>query len=145
MGNGITGWGYEGRTVADLVAFARAKGAEWVVDVRLNPISRKPGFSKKALGAALAAEGLQYLHLPALGNPKDNRAGFADVAGADGRVARRRYRAEVIESPGARAALHRLAELDVQGGAVLLCFEADARTCHRADVERALRATSLAA
>lgn len=145
MGNGITGWGYEGRTVADLVAFARAMGAEWVVDVRLNPISRKPGFSKKALTAALAAEGLQYLHLPALGNPKDNRAGFADATGADGRHARERYRSEVIDTERAAAALEHLRTLETNGGAVLLCFEADARTCHRAEVERALHVLSLAA
>jgi hypothetical protein len=55
MGSGITGWGCEGRSVADLVEFARAMGAAWIVDVRLNPISRKPGLSKRALAQALDA------------------------------------------------------------------------------------------
>jgi uncharacterized protein (DUF488 family) len=61
MGSGIAGWGYEGRTVADLVEFTRAMGAEWVVDVRLNPLSRKPGFSKRALATDLAAAALDRL------------------------------------------------------------------------------------
>ncbi len=144
MGNGITARGYEGRTVADLVDFARSMGAEWVVDVRLNPISRKAGFSKKSLAATLAAAGLQYLHLPGLGNPKDNRAGFADGTGADGRLARDRYRTEVITTEVGEVGLERLAEPRTDGGGILLCFEADARTCHRAEVELALHAMSVA-
>jgi uncharacterized protein (DUF488 family) len=144
MGSGITGWGYEGRTVADLVEFSRAMGTKWVVDVRLNPLSRKPGFSKRALAEALAEEGLHYLHLPELGNPKDNRADFADAAGAAGSRARERYRAEVLSTESATAALDRLAELGANGGAVLLCFEAEGRHCHRAEVQRALVESNVA-
>jgi uncharacterized protein (DUF488 family) len=144
MGSGITGWGYEGRTVADLVEFSRTMGAEWVVDVRLNPLSRKPGFSKRALATALAEQGLRYLHLPELGNPKDNRAGFADAAGAAGRTARERYSTEVLSTESATAALDRLTELGANGGAVLLCFEAERRHCHRTEVQRALVESSVA-
>lgn len=138
MGSGIAGWGYEGRTVADLVEFTRSMGAEWVVDVRLNPLSRKPGFSKRALAAALAEHGLHYLHLPELGNPKDNRAGFADVEGVAGGEARERYRTEVLATDLAAAALDRLTELGARDGAVLLCFEAETLQCHRAEIQRAL-------
>ncbi|MFE2500029.1 DUF488 family protein [Streptomyces scopuliridis] len=45
-----------------------------VADVRLTPISRKPGFSKTRLPHALDEAGITYTHLRALGNPKDNRA-----------------------------------------------------------------------
>ena len=138
MGSGIAGWGYEGRTVADLVAFTHASAAGWVVDVRLNPLSRKPGFSKRALAAALTEQGLNYLHLPELGNPKDNRAGFADVDGVAGDEARERYRTEVLATDSAVAALARLMELGARDGAVLLCFEAEAGQCHRSEVQRAL-------
>jgi len=144
MGSGIAGWGYEGRTVADLVEFSRAMGAEWVVDVRLNPLSRKAGFSKRALAAALAEQGLHYLHLPELGNPKDNRAGFADIGGVAGSSARERYRTEVLTSDSAKAALDRLTTLGASAGAVLLCFEAETRQCHRAEVQRALLEASVA-
>ncbi|MDQ3504076.1 MAG: DUF488 domain-containing protein [Actinomycetota bacterium] len=47
-----------------------------LLDVRLNAISRKPGFSKKRLTAALAAVGIGYRHARALGNPRDNREPF---------------------------------------------------------------------
>ncbi len=47
-----------------------------LVDVRLTPLSRKPGMSKRQLADALTAVGVEYLHLPALGNPRDNRDAF---------------------------------------------------------------------
>src|SRR5665647_729111 len=73
----LYGWGYAGHSVDDLVAFAQTRGVHAVVDVRLNPVSRKRGFSKRLLAAALEDAGLAYVHLPALGNPRDNRDGFA--------------------------------------------------------------------
>ena len=145
MGSGITGWGYEGRTVADLVEFTRAMVAEWVVDVRLTPLSRKPGFSKRALAAALTEAGIQYLHLPALGNPRDNRAGFADANGPQGQAARARYASEVLATDAAREALDQLRALGARGRVVLFCFEADGRCCHRTEVLHAVNATGLRA
>ncbi|PPJ18215.1 hypothetical protein C5E45_10195 [Nocardia nova] len=38
-------------------------GVATVVDVRLTPISRKPGLSKTKLSAALAEAGIRYVHL----------------------------------------------------------------------------------
>src|SRR5215475_5885808 len=73
----IVGVGYEGRTIDDFVVDLAARGVEVLADVRLTPISRKKGFSKRQLAQALAAVGITYQHLPELGNPKDNRAGFA--------------------------------------------------------------------
>ncbi|NYI42613.1 DUF488 domain-containing protein [Demequina lutea] len=145
MGSGITGWGYEGRTVADLVEFARAMGAAWIVDVRLNPISRKAGFSKRALAQAVADAGLDYLHLPALGNPRDNRAAFADASGPQGAAARARYTSEVLATDAAAEALNQVRALGAHDGVVLVCFEADGRCCHRTEVLHALNAARLAA
>jgi hypothetical protein len=36
--------------------------------------------SKRKLAAALADAGIDYMHLPALGNPKDNRQPFRTAA-----------------------------------------------------------------
>ena len=44
-------------------------GVERLIDVRELPISRRRGFAKTALGEALAAEGVEYLHMRSLGNP----------------------------------------------------------------------------
>lgn len=137
MGVGISGWGYEGQQVEDLVAAARAANAQWIVDVRLTPISRKRGFSKTALSNALSVAGLNYLHLPELGNPRDNRAAFADINGLEGRAARQRFEDEVLANPDATAALARVADLGLTEGVVLVCFEADARCCHRTEVANA--------
>ena len=42
-GAGLVGVGYEGLTVGELVARLEAMGVTRLVDVRLTPISRKPG------------------------------------------------------------------------------------------------------
>ncbi|MDG4769766.1 DUF488 domain-containing protein [Solwaraspora sp. WMMD792] len=59
---GLIGIGYEGRSVDGLIAELRAAGVSRLVDVRLTPISRKPGFSKSALAKALNAAGIAYEH-----------------------------------------------------------------------------------
>lgn len=138
--HGVTGWGYEGRSVDDLVKDALREGIVTVVDVRLNPISRKRGLSKTALAASLAAAGVEYVHLRALGNPKDNRAGFADTSTAEGQDARHRFQAEVLATLDAQNALHTIEQLQRRGPVLLLCFEATERCCHRALILDALHA-----
>ena len=56
----IVSTGYEGRSIEDFVRAMKRNRVELVVDVRLNAVSRKRGFSKTALTAALAAEGIGY-------------------------------------------------------------------------------------
>jgi uncharacterized protein (DUF488 family) len=125
--------GYEGMEVEHFLAAVHLHGIQTVVDVRELPLSRKPGFSKKALSAHLMHAGLQYSHLPALGCP---------------RAIRHRYRAD---GDWARYETAFLAHLKVQGSALaalsskvsespsaLLCFEADAQHCHRTMVAAAI-------
>lgn len=66
--------GYEGRDVDGLLASLRLHHVDVLVDARLIPLSRKPGLSKKGLATTLGTHGIRYLHLRALGDPKDNRA-----------------------------------------------------------------------
>ncbi|MCC3314739.1 DUF488 domain-containing protein [Nocardia africana] len=126
--------GYEGRRADELVAILTEAGVATVVDVRLTPISRKPGLSKTKLSAALGQAGIRYVHLRELGNPRDNRDGFR-VGDAD---ARDRY-AHVLESPEGADALHSVRTLMAQGPVALLCFEHDHTTCHRHMVADAVR------
>ncbi len=65
--NPIISLGYEGRDATDLIEQLRASGVAALVDVRLTPLSRKPGLSKKRLAAALEEAGIAYVHLPQLG------------------------------------------------------------------------------
>ena len=55
--------GYEGRQLDEFIAELVDRRVEVVFDVRENAISRKPGFSKRRLGEALAAAGIEYQHL----------------------------------------------------------------------------------
>src|SRR4051794_20207544 len=61
--------GYEGTTIGEFIAALEAAGVERVIDVRALPLSRRPGFSKSPLRAALEEMGIEYLHLKALGTP----------------------------------------------------------------------------
>ena len=65
--------GYEKARLADVVAALAAAGVATLIDVRDRPISRRPGFSKRQLAAAVEAAGIRYLHLQALGTPPEGR------------------------------------------------------------------------
>ena len=125
------GWGYEGKSVSDLIDECRRKRAGTVVDVRLNAISRKKGFSKTSLSKALADAGISYVHLRSLGNPKDNRPGFAHPGTVEGRRAHERFRREVLESDAALEQLSAAEEFLAHGNVVFLCFEDAPGCCHR--------------
>jgi uncharacterized protein (DUF488 family) len=125
----LIGVGYQGRTVDDLVAHLAAMGVARVVDVRLNPISRKPGLSKTALACALAAAGIDYEHHRELGNPKANRSGFAGSS-EDRRRARDHY-AGLLDAPAADEALDAIVDAARRELVAVLCFEADQSRCHR--------------
>jgi len=66
--------GYEGATVAEFVSALQKAQVERVIDVRALPLSRRPGFSKSSLRAALEEAGIEYLHFKALGTPAEGRA-----------------------------------------------------------------------
>jgi uncharacterized protein (DUF488 family) len=134
---GVMTVGYQGRGVDELLDALTGAGVRTVVDVRLTPLSRKPGLSKTRLAAALSAAGIDYLHLPQLGNPRDNRAGYrsADIQAIE------RFRAQ-LGSPSAVEALEQLRKLAAATVIALLCFERDAATCHRALIGEAITAAA---
>lgn len=138
----IVGVGYEGCDLADFVRALNGDRVSVVIDVRLTPISRKTGFSKKALARALADAGIRYEHYPALGNPKDNRPGFAGSAN-DLEHARQTFADAVLTTPDAQHAMNTIAEQAACERVALLCFEADTTRCHRAliidEVRRRIR------
>ncbi|HET7282589.1 MAG TPA: DUF488 domain-containing protein, partial [Sphingomicrobium sp.] len=65
--------GYEGATVGEFLAALKQAGIGRVIDVRALPLSRRPGFSKTALRAALEESEIEYVHLKALGTPPEGR------------------------------------------------------------------------
>jgi len=119
--------GYEGRTINDVLDALRGARVSLLIDVRAVAQSRKPGFSKRQLAAALDQAGIAYVHLQGLGTPKPGR---------DAVRAGHPERMEVIfrehmTSGRAQVALAQAKDLVRQKPACLLCFERDHATCHR--------------
>lgn len=134
----IEGIGYEGQTIDALVSKLRIRGVETLVDVRLNAISRKRGFSKRALAAALEDAGIAYVHMPVLGNQRDNRAGYGELDSPLARQVRERFTAE-LQAEAALEALEELANLARTGPVAVFCYEADEQHCHREQVLEQVR------
>ena len=65
--------GYEKTLLRDVVGTLTAAGVATLIDVRDRPISRRPGFSKRQLAAAVEEAGMRYVHLQALGTPPEGR------------------------------------------------------------------------
>ena len=128
--------GYERATPPALLAALRAAGVRRVVDVRALANSRRPGFAKRALSAALAEAGIDYTHLPALGTPPEGREA---VRGGRPEEMRRIF-ARRLAGTEAQAALAALGEAARREPVCLLCLEADPRNCHRALVAEAVAA-----
>ncbi len=115
--------GYEGLALDELIARLGSHRIDRVIDVRELPLSRRPGFSKTPLGAALAAAGIDYVHLREAGNPYRR-----DKDHIERRALLARYRAHLN---AARATVRRVADVARDHRAALLCYEADVASCHR--------------
>ena len=119
--------GYESTTVAEFIAALREAGVERVIDVRALPLSRRPGFSKSPLGAALGEVGIEYVHLKALGTPADGRT--AARAGRHSDMAR--IYAGQLELPEAIAQSAQMLALAEEKPTAQLCMEREPAHCHR--------------
>lgn len=126
--------GYEKARLADVIATLTAAGVATLIDVRDRPLSRRPGFSRRQLEAAIQEAGMRYLSLRALGTPPE------------GREANRRREWDrfwrIVETrlagPEAELALHEAALIAKQSVSCLLCYEADWHICHRRRVAELL-------
>src|ERR1700757_5365340 len=65
--------GYEQTPQKAVLDELERAGVKLLVDVRAVPSSRRPGFSKNQLAAGLDERGIAYIHLKALGTPKEGR------------------------------------------------------------------------
>jgi uncharacterized protein (DUF488 family) len=119
--------GYEGATVGELIATLRHAGVERVIDVRALPLSRRPGFSKSPLRAALEEADIEYVHLKALGTPAEGRA----AARAGRHEDLERIYAGQLELPEAMAQTAQMLELARDKPSALLCMERNPAQCHR--------------
>ena len=119
--------GYEAATQPDFIATLKSAGVERVIDVRALPLSRRPGFSKTPLKNALAEEGIDYVHLKALGTPAEGREAARNGRHED----LKRIYARQLELPEAMVAAEQMKALAADKPSALLCFERDPAGCHR--------------
>ena len=120
--------GYEGATVREFITALQSAGVQRVIDVRALPLSRRPGFSKSPLRAALDEVGIEYVHLKALGTPLEGRT--AARAGRHSEMAR--IYASQLELPEAIAQSAQMLVFAREKPSALLCMERDQAICHRA-------------
>jgi uncharacterized protein (DUF488 family) len=119
--------GYEATTMADFLSALQQAGVERVIDVRALPLSRRPGFSKSPLRAALAEAGIDYVHLKSLGTPANGR----EAARAGRHEDLERIYAGQLDLPEAIVAAGQMRELAADKPSALLCYEREPAQCHR--------------
>src|SRR5256885_16681935 len=117
--------GYEKARLDDVVAALKGAGVATLIDVRGRPISRRPGFSKRQLAAALEEAGIGYVGLRALGTPPEGReAGRAGEWDRFWAIVEDR-----LASAEAALGFAGAAETAKAGPSCLLFYEADWRPC----------------
>ena len=119
--------GYEQATQAALIAALREAKVELLADIRYLPLSRRPGFSKNSLKAAVEEAGIAYRHFRDLGTPAEGRA----AARRGDRAELARVYAGQLELPQALAAMAELGASAQNKRVCLLCYERAAAECHR--------------
>lgn len=127
--------GYERhKDSSEFAQLLRAAGVERLIDVRELPISRRRGYAKTALGEAMEGEGIEYVHMRDLGNPKPYRDLYKSGEVEEGK----RLYTDYLHGEQ-REALERLASMLPEKKTVLMCVEHDAAVCHRTVILESLR------
>ncbi len=119
--------GYEGITIEPFIQALKKARVRRLADVRDLPLSRKKGFSKTLLASRLAEEGIVYLHVKPLGDPKPGR-----LAARRGDIADfKRIYTNHLRKNAAQTALSQLGAIVAQAKTCLLCYEYEPKNCHR--------------
>jgi len=126
--------GYEGVEINRFMSLLSEHGIETIVDVRELPLSRKRGFSKRALSLALDDHDIDYVHMVKLGCPRAVRNAYR--VDGDWKRYTKCFKRHLNGQMDAIAELAALAEVST---CALLCYEADFNFCHRSMVADAVR------
>lgn len=118
--------GYQGQNIDTFVQRLSSAGVELLVDVRALPLSRKPGFSKRALVGYLEQAGIEYVHFQKLGMPDHLRRQRHHLP--DNGPILDAYEALL---PGQDEHVDLVVQLIGDRRACLMCFESDESQCHR--------------
>jgi uncharacterized protein (DUF488 family) len=120
------------------LALVHTYGIERIVDIRSMPRSRhNPQFNETALAGSLAAEHLEYTHMPALGGL---RRAHKDSRNTGWRNESFRGYADYMQTEEFREGLEALIEMRRGKRVAIMCAEAVPWRCHRSLVADALDA-----
>jgi uncharacterized protein (DUF488 family) len=123
--------GYEQAKPAAVMRELKHAKIDLVVDTRAVAASRRPGFSKRQLAAALAEEGIGYVHLQKLGTPAEGRQ--AARAGDYDRLWKI-YDKHMQQAESQQALGELLALIKSKKRIALLCYCRDPKACHRSRI-----------
>jgi uncharacterized protein (DUF488 family) len=129
--------GYTGRKTEDIIDVLHKNGVRTLVDIRQNPVSMyRPELSKNNLANLLAKHGLNYIHFPQLGVPRDIRA--MAIESGTRNIIWDWYDEHVIgDFFGSGRNLHFFLNC-VDHPVALMCTEIDPQECHRHRLSLAL-------
>jgi uncharacterized protein (DUF488 family) len=124
--------GHSTHELGQFIELLRGAGVRCVADVRTMPRSRtNPQFNTDVLPAALAAHGIGYEHVAALGGLRSRQRSVAEDTNAYWDNASFHNYADYAMSEAFAAGLARLRELAAQAPTALMCAEALWWRCHR--------------
>jgi uncharacterized protein (DUF488 family) len=124
--------GHSRRSFEEFLAVLHAATVAAVADIRRFPASRRvPHFNAEALAPALAAAGIAYRHIPALGGRRGPRRDGMPSPHTLWREPGFRNYADYAETPAFRAGLAELLELARAHRTAMMCAEAVWWRCHR--------------
>jgi uncharacterized protein (DUF488 family) len=128
--------GHSTLPIERFIALLRTYGIEWLVDIRTVPRSRyNPQFNDSALASSLAAEHIDYAHMPALGGLRHARK---DSPNAGWRNLSFRGYADYMQTAAFQDALEALMQMSHQKRVAIMCAETLPWRCHRSLVADAL-------
>lgn len=126
--------GYEKSSLEDFLETLSVAGIKTLIDVRQLPLSRRKGFSKRALAEALETVGIEYVHLKGLGDPKEGRE--AAKAGRYGDFLK--IFSSHMKTPEFKSSIERAVSIIEKEAACLMCYERNPEKCHRKLVAEAI-------
>jgi uncharacterized protein (DUF488 family) len=128
--------GHSTLPIERFLALLHTYGIERIVDIRSMPRSRyNPQFNDTALARSLAAEHLEYEHMPALGGL---RRAHKDSRNTGWRNESFRGYADYMQTEEFQGALNALLEMRRSKRVAIMCAEAVPWRCHRSLVADAL-------
>lgn len=122
--------GHSNRSIDAFIALLKREGIDALADIRKQPGSRhNPQFNAKALTQALAAAGILYRHVPALGGMREGSD--EPSPNTHWQVGAFRNYADYAMTSGFRDGLRELMALAERHTVAIMCAEVDWHHCHR--------------